>query len=60
MPDADAGGHRSLHRHQPADRIEPLARVGRELRFAMLNGLTIAVLIGAGVSLVPGSAVSAR
>ena len=30
--------------------------VGRELRVAMLNGLTIAVLIGAGVSLVLGNA----
>jgi magnesium transporter len=30
--------------------------VGRELRVAMLNGLTIAVLIGAGVSLVLASA----
>ena len=29
--------------------------VGRELRVAMLNGLTIAVLIGAGVTLVLGS-----
>ena len=29
--------------------------VGRELRVAMLNGLTIAILIGAGVSLVLGS-----
>jgi magnesium transporter len=29
--------------------------VGREIRVAMLNGLTIAVLIGAGVSLVLGS-----
>jgi magnesium transporter len=30
--------------------------VGRELRVALLNGLTIAILIGAGVSLVLGSA----
>jgi len=30
--------------------------VGRELRVAMLNGVTIAVLIGAGVTLVLGSA----
>ena len=34
--------------------------VGREMRVAMLNGLTIAVLIGVGVTLVLGSAVARR
>jgi magnesium transporter len=52
---ADAGGDGARARHQPADRSNRWRAVGREMRVALLNGLTIAVLIGIGVTLVFGS-----